>query len=187
VDLHVARGVGLGVVGARGRLALHDLPKPLDRLVLGLVGRQAGQRDLEQQARLEQLVERHGAGLEHHRDRVAEAAAHALLGGSGDEDAAARPLGGADQVAAGEQPERLAQGRPADTELGRQILLAPEEVVRTQPLLLDVVLDLDGHLLAGGTDRSPGRAPRSGPAARPDAHEGLGAARITARSATGRP
>ena len=128
-----AVGEGVGVVGAGGGLALDDLAQPLQGVLVGLVGGQPGERHLEQQPRVEQLVERDGAGLEHHRDRVAEAAAHALLGGAGDEDAAAPRLGGADQVAAGEQPQRLAQGGPADAELGGQVLLAAEEVAGPSP------------------------------------------------------
>jgi alkanesulfonate monooxygenase SsuD/methylene tetrahydromethanopterin reductase-like flavin-dependent oxidoreductase (luciferase family) len=88
---------------------------------------------------------------------------------------------------AGEQAERLAQGRPADPELGGQILLAAEEIVRPEPLLLDVVLDLYGHLFAGGLDRAPRRGPRPLPTVGPHAHDRLEAARITAGSATLRP
>jgi hypothetical protein len=76
-------------------------------------------------------------------------------------------------VAARQQLERLTEGGAADAELGGQILLSPEEVARAEALLLDVVLDLDGHLLAGAADgprlRAPGRLPPFGL----DAHENL--------------
>jgi hypothetical protein len=142
----------VGVLGAGP--GAHGVAQAGQALLVGLVGGQPGQRDLQQQPRVEQLLERDRAGLEHHRDRVAEAAPHALVGRVGDEDAAAGALTRADQVAAGEQLERLAQRRAADPELGGQVLLAAEEVARPQPLLLDVVLDLDGHLLAGAADHT---------------------------------
>ena len=40
------------------------------------------------------------------------------------------PLRGADQVRAREQPQPLAQGRPADAELGRELLLGAEALAR---------------------------------------------------------
>jgi hypothetical protein len=65
----------------------------------------------------------------------------------GHEDAAPGALGGADQVAAGEELESLPESRAADAELRREVLLAAEEITRTETLLLDVVLDLNGDLL----------------------------------------
>ena len=81
-------------------------------------------------------------------DRVADVAAHALVGRAGDEDAAAAALGGADQVRAGEQPQRLAQRRAADAELGGQALLGADAVAGPQPLGVDLPAQLAGHDLA---------------------------------------
>src|SRR4029079_3293917 len=83
---------------------------------------------------------------------------HSLVGVVCVRDAAAGALARADQVAAGEHLQRLAQRRPGDAELVRQVLLAAEEVARLQPLALDVVLDLRRDLLAGAAE--PGAAGR---------------------------
>ena len=88
-------------------------------------------------------------GLEHHRDRLADVAPHALALRALDEDAAAGPLRGPDQVRAREQAQPLAQGRPADAELGRELLLGAETLAGPQVARREVAADLERDLLAG--------------------------------------
>src|SRR6185295_7710065 len=64
-------------------------------------------------------------------------------------DAAARPLRGADQVGAREQPEALAQRGATDAELGSELLLGSEALARPQVACGEVAADLEGDLLAG--------------------------------------
>ena len=58
------------------------------------------------------------------------------------------PCDGPDQVRAGEQPQPLAEGRPADAELGRELLLGAEALARAEAARRDVAPDLEGDLLA---------------------------------------
>jgi hypothetical protein len=102
--------------------------------LVGSLCRESGERDLEQHPRLEQLVELDALRLEHARDGRAHAQADPLLGCRRHEDPPAGTLGGADQVLAGEQPQRLAQRRAADAEVPREILLASEPVSRPEPV-----------------------------------------------------
>ena len=155
VDLGVGVAQRLGVVLIGHRLRLDRGAQPGLGLVVGVVGGQAGQRRLQDQARVQELLERGGPGLQHHRDGVAEADAHALVGGVLDEDAPAGALVGTDQVSAGQNAQRLTQRRPADAEVLGQVLLAAQEVARRHAVGLDRVLDLDGHLLAGAADPLP--------------------------------
>jgi hypothetical protein len=67
---------------------------------------------------------------------------------AGDEDAAARPARRAHEVRAREQAQGLAQRRPADAELRRELLLGAEPVARRELLTDDVPPDLEGDLLA---------------------------------------
>src|SRR5215211_488621 len=92
VDLEVVRRVRLEVIGRGVLPALDDLAQALDGLLVRLVGGETRERHLEQEPHVEKLVQRDRAGLEHHRDRVAQAAAHPLFGGARYEDASARPL-----------------------------------------------------------------------------------------------
>ena len=100
-------------------------------------------------------------GLEHHRDRLADVAAHALALGALDEDPAAGPLRGPDQVRAREQAQPLAQGRPAHTELGRELLLGAETLAGPQVARREVAPDLERDLLAGIAPRRAPEARRS--------------------------
>ena len=101
-----------------------------------------------------QLHQRDVVGLEHHRDRLADVAAHALALRARDEDPAARPLRRADQMRAREQAQPFAQRRPADAELGRELLLRPQALARPQVALREVAPDLERDLLAGVPARS---------------------------------
>ena len=119
------------------------------RGLLGRVGRrQAGQRHLEEHARVQQLAERDGLGREHHRDRLGDVAAHALARRAGDEDAARAAAADADQVRGGEQPQALAQRRARDAELRRELLLGADPVARLQPFALEIAPDLERDLMA---------------------------------------
>ena len=130
-------------------LGLGDRREQLRRGALGRVpGRQAGERHLERQARGEQLVQRDAVGLEHRRDRLADVAAHSLVLRALDEDAAARPARGPDQVRAREQAQPLAQRRPADPELRRELLLGPEALTGPEPARREIPADLERDLLA---------------------------------------
>jgi hypothetical protein len=133
-------GVGVGLGQKR--------VQPRDVLLGRALGGQADERHLEQHAGLEQLVDRDALGLEHAGHRVAHAVTDALLGGGGDEDPAARPLGGADEVRARQQPQRLAERGAADAELASEVLLAPEPVPGAQAGAVHVDADRVGDLLA---------------------------------------
>src|ERR671914_728736 len=181
VDLHVRARVRLDVLGLCRGLSLHHLAEPVDDPLVRLIGRQSGKWNLEEDSGLQQLVERDRAGLERHRDRVAEATADPLLGRPGHEDAAARTLRGTYEVAARKQLESLPERGAADAELAGQILLATEEVAWTEALLLDVVLDLDRHLFARAANGARLRASGGLPAPRLDAHENLRGRESTTR------
>ena len=115
-------------------LGLGDRRLQVRRGLLGRVLRgEPRERHLEVDARVDQLVQRDAVGLEHRRDRLADVPAHPLVLRALDEDAAARSLRGPDQVRAREQPQPLAQGRPADPELGRELLLGPEALAGPRP------------------------------------------------------
>ena len=174
-SMPVARGGGDDAGASRRRLVagrrsagLAQQPRAARQVsASALVGGLAGQRHLEQQARLEQLLERHGAGLEHHRDRVAEAAADALRRRC----AATKMPPPGPLLARIRLP--LASSLSASRSVGRltpnsarQVLLAAEEVARPEPLALDVVLDLDRDLLAGAADRAARRGDAPGALAR---------------------
>lgn len=109
----------------------------------------AGERDLDERAGLQQLVEVHGIGGEHRGDAVAHAARDPLLGGGGDEDAAAGPLRRANEMRAREQAQRLAEGGAADAEGAGEVLLTPEPIAGLQALALHVRSDVGSDLLAG--------------------------------------
>ena len=102
-----------------------------------------GERHLERHPRVEQLVHRDALGREHHRDRLAEVAAHALAGRARDEDPAGAAAADADQVRGGQQPQRLAQRRAADAELVGELLLGADPVAGLQLLALEVAPDLE--------------------------------------------
>src|SRR4051794_19643648 len=157
----VARGLGEDAVEARvggverlgaGRVALGVVDRLL-QAVRGVgarvAGGEAGERDLQEQARVQQLVERDALGRQHHRDRLADVAAHALVGRARDEDAAGAAAANTDQVRAGQQPQPLAQRGTADAELGGELLLGPDPVARLQVLLLEIAADLERDQLAG--------------------------------------
>jgi hypothetical protein len=147
--------VPLGLVHRRLELA--------DRALVCVARREAGERDLEEQPRLEQLRQRDALGGEHRGDRLADVAAHALVRRAGHEDAPARALAGADQVRARQQPQRLAQSRAADAELRRELLLGADAVPRLEALRLEVAADLQRHLLAGArAGRGEARVERVG-------------------------
>ena len=78
--------------------------------------------------------ERDGLGREHHRDRLADVAAHALARRAGDEDPAGAAAADPDQVRGGEQPQALAQRRARDAELRRELLLGADPVARAAGL-----------------------------------------------------
>jgi hypothetical protein len=80
-------------------------------LVGGIGRRQARQRHFEEHPCVQQLAQRHGLGREHHRDRLAHVAAHALAGRPRHEDPACTPPADPDQMRGGEQPQALAQRR----------------------------------------------------------------------------
>jgi hypothetical protein len=68
----------IGVLAGRGRL-LDQLAQPVDVLVGGALGGEAGERDLDEHAGLQQLVEVHGVGGEHRRDAVTTAISTAVV------------------------------------------------------------------------------------------------------------
>ena len=166
----VAADVGHQAVHARvdlldpvqvARAGLELLEQPLERLEIAVVRtlrRQPGERDLEQQARLDQLVEVDAVRLEHAGHRLADAQPDPLLGSGGNEDPATRPLRRADEVRAREHAQRLAKRGPADTELARQVLLAAQPVARAQLLSLHVDADPIRHVLADAAPRHRLRA-----------------------------
>ena len=110
-------------------------------------GRQPRERHLQEHARVQQLRERDALRGEHHRDRLADVAAHALAGRAGDEDPARAAASDADQVRGGEQPQAFAQRRARDPELRRQLLLGADPVPRLQALALQVAADLQRDLV----------------------------------------
>ena len=89
MELAVELAEAIGV-GARG--LGDELPEVADVLGRGALRGEAGERDLDQHPRLEQLVEVDGVGGEHRGDALAHAARDALLGRRGDEDAPTRSL-----------------------------------------------------------------------------------------------
>ena len=138
--------------GRRPRLVLGGLvDRGLQRRggLLGGVGRgQAGQRHLEEHARVEQLAQRHRLGRQHHRDRLGDVAAHALARGARDEDPAGAAAADADQVRGREQPQALAQRRARDAELRRELLLGADPIAGLQPFALEIAPDLERDLMA---------------------------------------
>ena len=84
-------------------------------------------------------------GLEHRRDRLAELRAHPLVLGARDEDRRPRAPRRADQVRAREQAQRLAQRRPADAELGGELLPRSPGARPAAGPLRDVASDLEAR------------------------------------------
>src|SRR5471032_278557 len=137
-------------------LRLGDRLEQLGRGGLGRVsGRQPGQRHLQRKTGREQLIEGDAVGLEHGRDRLAQVSAHAFVLRALDEDAAAGPARGPNQVRAGEQAQTLAQCRPADAELRRKLLLGPEPLARPETARREIPADLERDLLARISTRQP--------------------------------
>ena len=117
---------------------------------LGGVGRgEPGERHLEEHARVDQLRQRHALGREHHRDRLADVAAHALVRRAGDEDAA--PRGRGRRGSGGccrQQPQALAQRGAADAQLARELLLSADPIAGLEAFALQVAADLERDLMA---------------------------------------
>ena len=137
----VAGGISPGRVFDRRR-------QRLDRRLVGALGRQPRERDLEEHPRLEQFAQRDALRLEHRRDRLAHVPPDALVWRVLDEHPAGTPLLHADQMGSGQPPQPLSERRPADPEFPRQFVLGSDSIARLEPRALDVHPDLVGDLLA---------------------------------------
>jgi hypothetical protein len=145
VEVPVVHELGLGV--ELGPVPRDRRAQPLDVAVGPSARGEACRGHFEQLARLDQLVERQVACVGQERDVGAQRLGDVVDGRQRDEAPTARPLRRADEALRGEQTERLAHGRPADTELAGQRRFGREPAPRSQPAADDQVAQLVGGLL----------------------------------------